>query len=105
MNNVFNDIPQDIDFEVFEQIVNSDKIKIERIISKGHHSPESGWYDQEQNEWVMILAGEAILSFIDGSDITMRKGDYINIPAHKKHKVKWTTPDVETIWLAVYYSS
>lgn len=104
MNNVFNNIPQDIDFEVFEQIVNSDKIKIERIISKGHHSPESGWYDQEQNEWVMILAGEAILSFIDGSDIAMKKGDYINIPAHKKHKVKWTAPDVETIWLAVYYS-
>lgn len=104
MNNIFSNIPDNIEHEVFEQIINSDNVKIERIISKGHHSSESGWYDQEQNEWVMILAGEAILSFIDGSDITMKKGDYINIPAHKKHKVKWTAPNVETLWLAVYYS-
>ncbi len=47
MNNIFNDIPHNIELEVFEQIVNSDKVKIERIISKGHHSPKSGWYDQE----------------------------------------------------------
>jgi cupin 2 domain-containing protein len=105
MKNIFNDIPDNIEREIFEQIVNSDKVKIERIISKGHHSPESGWYDQEQNEWVMILTGEAILSFADGSDITMKKGDYIAIPAHKKHRVKWTAPNVETLWLAVHYSA
>jgi len=104
MNNIFNNLPDTIECELFEQIVNSDNVKIERIISKGHHSPESGWYDQEQNEWVMILTGEAVLSFIDGSDITMKKGDYINIPAHKKHKVKWTAANIETIWLAVHYS-
>lgn len=51
----------------------------------------------------MILAGEAVLSFIDGSDIKMKNGDYINIPAHKKHQVKWTVPEAETIWLAVFY--
>lgn len=103
MKNIFNDIPQNLDEEVFEQIVNSDHVKIERIISKGHHFSESGWYDQEQNEWVMIIKGEAILSFSDGKDIIMKKGDYINIPAHQKHRVKWTDPDIETIWLAVRY--
>jgi len=103
MKNIFANIPKDLDEEVLEQLVKSEHISIERILSKGHQSPESGWYDQEQNEWVMIVAGEAILSFDDGSDMTMRKGDYINIPAHKKHKVKWTDPEIETIWLAVFY--
>jgi len=103
MKNIFSDIPQNLDKEVFEQIVNSDNVRIERIVSKGHHSPESGWYDQEQNEWVMILTGEAILSFSDGTEITMKKGDHINISAHQKHRVKWTAPDIETLWLAVHY--
>jgi len=102
-NNLFENIPGNLDEEAFEQIVKSKQISIERIISKGHSSPTSGWYDQEQNEWVMVLSGKAILLFDDGSDITMKKGDYINIPAHKKHKVKWTDPNVETIWLAVLY--
>ena len=102
-NNVFKNLPHNIEDEVFEQLVKSEFVKIERIISKGHHSLESEWYDQEQNEWVMILAGEAILAFADGSDISMKKGDYINIPAHKKHRVKWTDPSIETIWLAVFY--
>lgn len=104
MKNIFNDIPPNLECEVFEQIIGCDDIKIERIISKGHHSPESGWYNQEQNEWLIILAGEAILSFIDGEDITLKKGDYVNIPAHKKHKVKWTEANIETIWLAIHYS-
>ncbi|MFK5985730.1 MAG: cupin domain-containing protein [Pseudomonadota bacterium] len=103
MNNLFSNIPENLDKEVFEQITSSEHIRIERIISKGHKTPQSHWYDQEQSEWVVILTGEAILCFADGSQITMKKGDYINIPAHKKHKVQWTHPDIETIWLAVYY--
>jgi len=103
MNNIFNNIPQNIEEEVFEQLLNSENLKIERIISKGHHSPASAWYDQERNEWVMILTGKAILLFEDGSTICLKKGDYINIPAHKKHQVKWTEPNIETIWLAIHY--
>ena len=103
MPNLLDNIPKILDSEVFEKLVNSNNVSIERIISKGHQSPESGWYDQEQNEWVMIVAGEAILSFDDCLDITLKKGDYMNIPAHKKHKVKWTDPEIETIWLAVFY--
>lgn len=78
-------------------------IKIERIISKGHITPKSQWYNQEQNEWVIILQGEATLSFYDGNDVELKEGDYINIPAKTKHKVSWTKPNEETIWLAIFY--
>ena len=63
MNNIFEALPENLETEVFEKLINSDTIKIERIISKGHSSPESGWYDQETNEWVIVLKGEAKLVF------------------------------------------
>lgn len=102
--NIFELIPDNLDKEVFELLVQNECVKIERIISKGHTSSGSDWYDQEQNEWVMILKGEAIISFENEKDIELKAGSYINIPAHKKHKVNWTTPKTETIWLAVHYS-
>jgi len=103
MNNIFDAIPDDVKNEIFNPLVDTNKIKIERIISKGHSSPESGWYDQDKNEWVLILKGEAILLFDDDSSIKLKTGDFINIAAHKKHRVEWTRPDSETIWLAVHY--
>ena len=80
-----------------------DGVHIERIISKGHNSAESGWYDQDRNEWVMVLQGEAILLLEGGSPVNLKAGDFMNIPAHQKHRVEWTDPDTETIWLAVHY--
>lgn len=103
MNNIFNAIPKNLKAEVFERLVESDAVRIERIISKGHKSPQSGWYDQDENEWLIVLRGEAILLFEDNSSLTMKEGDFINIPAHQKHKVKWTAPNIETIWLAIFY--
>jgi cupin 2 domain-containing protein len=103
MKNIFDAIPEDLTDERFEQLVQRGRVRIERIISKGHTSPESGWYDQEQNEWVIVLRGEAILSFVDGSSVTLKEGDFVNIEAHRKHKVEWTAPHVETIWLAIHY--
>jgi len=101
--NIFDRIPEDLEKEVFEALVDGERVKIERIISKGHRSPESGWYDQEQNEWVLLLRGEAVLSFYDQPSVHLHVGDFIHIPAHQKHKVDWTTPQEETIWLAVHY--
>ena len=101
--NIFESIPGNLDKEVFEQIIQSEYVKIERIISKGHTSPESGWYDQEQNEWVIVLQGEAIIDFENGKEILLKEGSHLNIPARKKHKVSWTNPKTETIWLAVRY--
>lgn len=103
MNNIFNAIPENIEAELLEPLIESNGVKIERIISKGHKSPASGWYDQDNNEWVIVLKGEAILLFEDETSITLKAGDFINIEAHKKHKVEWTAPDIETIWLAVHY--
>lgn len=103
MNNIFQLIPDDLADEKFEQLVDNGSIRIERIISRGHTSPESGWYDQDESEWVVVLKGEAILCFESGDSVHLKSGDYINIEAHKKHKVEWTLPDVETIWLAVHY--
>ena len=103
MNNIFEAIPEDLTDERFEPLVESGSVRIERIISKGHTSPQSGWYEQQQNEWVMVLRGEAVLAFSDGKTVTLKDGDFVNIPARSKHKVEWTSPDVETIWLAVHY--
>jgi len=101
--NIFKNIPKQLPNEVFEDIISKDGLKIERIISKGHTTPKSQWYNQDFNEWVIVLDGEAILSFEDSKDVKLSAGDYINIPANTKHRVAWTTPNKETIWLAVNY--
>ena len=103
MNNIFETIPDNIETEVFEELMKSDNVRIERIISKGHKSPASGWYDQDNNEWILVVQGEAILLFADESSVKMKAGDYLNIMAHKKHKVEWTDPNIETIWLTIHY--
>ncbi len=104
MNNIFDKIPTCLKQEIVEPLIEQDSVRIERIISKGHKSPEAGWYDQDQNEWVMVLRGEAILAFEGASSITLKEGDFVDIKAHRKHKVEWTDPAIETIWLAVRYS-
>lgn len=103
MNNIFDAIPENLETEVFEQLTGSEDVKIERIISKGHTSPDSGWHDQNKNEWVIVLRGSAILSFENEPSIKLKVGDFVNIAANKKHKVEWTEPDTETIWLAIHY--
>jgi len=101
--NLFQSIPDVIEDEIFETLAQSNDVKIERIISKGHQSPESGWYVESKNEWVIVLKGEAIIAFASGEQEKLVAGSYINIPAHRKHRVAWTKPDAETVWLAVHY--
>lgn len=102
--NIFSKTPQHLGKEeFFELLVKNDTVTIEKIISKGQKSPESDWYDQKNNEWVMVLKGKAVLSFEDQTSVHLKEGDFINIPSHKKHRVSWTDPDNETIWLAVHY--
>ncbi len=104
INNFSDKIPSNIREEITEQIISNDKIRIERIISKGQFSPENYWYDQEESEWVILIKGRARLSFAPEDEmIELKEGDYLNIPAHKKHRVEWTDPENETIWLAVFY--
>ena len=100
--NLLTGVPTSIPDEIFETIISKPNLKIERIISKGHKSEPDFWYDQDQSEWILILKGEARLQFEDKS-IYLTPGDYLNIAPHQKHRIDWTTPEKETIWLAVFY--
>ncbi len=100
--NLFADIPAHVPEELIEILLEADNLCIERIVSHGHASAEGFWYDQEQHEWVVLLQGAARLRF-EGEEIEMHPGDVINIPAHKQHRVEWTTSEGPTIWLAVFY--
>ena len=99
---LFADLPERLPKEFVQTLLQAADVRIERIISHGHASPEGFWYDQGQHEWVMVLKGAARLRFEDGT-VEMKPGDSINIRAHKKHRVEWTTPDEPTIWLTVHY--
>jgi len=101
--NIFSIRPANLENEALDVLINNSNVTIERIISKGHRSPETGWYDQEKNEWVMVLRGGAELTFADQTIVRLEAGDFIHIPPHKKHRVSWTDPDQETFWLAVHY--
>ena len=103
INNIFKNLPTNLSEEIFEDIINSDNLKIERIISNGQSTPQDFWYDQDQDEWVIVLKGQACIKFIDNSEIILNVGDYLNIESHKKHRVEWTSLIEETIWFAVHY--
>ncbi|MCH7685824.1 MAG: cupin domain-containing protein [Planctomycetes bacterium] len=106
MNNLFTDFPRTLTEELIEVLAENEHVRIERIVSTGHASHEGFWYDQEEHEWVVVLKGEAKLLF-EGDDepIHMKPGDFVNIPAHRKHRVEWTTPDEPTVWLAIHYDA
>jgi len=102
IKNVFDDLPQHSPKEVVQTLIRAADVRIERIISHGHASAPDFWYDQPQHEWVIVLKGATRLQFED-SMVEMKVGDFINIPAFKKHRVDWTTPDEPTVWLGVRY--
>ena len=104
LGNIFKDIPGKIPEELIETLSETRDVKIERIVSRGHASPSGFWYDQTRNEYVILLRGRAGLLF-EGEQRArvMEPGDYVDIPAHVKHRVEWTEPDQETVWLAVHY--
>ncbi len=96
------DIPNSLPQELVQVLLEMPNIRIERIVSLGHSSPPGFWYDQGEHEWVLLLAGTAKLDFED-EIIEMRPGSFVNIPAHRRHRIEWTNPNQATIWLAVYY--
>jgi cupin 2 domain-containing protein len=102
--NLLANLPTSLPDELTTVLQEAKGVRIERIVSTGHKSPESLWYDQSEHEWVMVLNGAARLQFEDRV-VEMRAGDSINIPAHQKHRVEWTSPDEPTVWLAVFYGA
>lgn len=100
--NLYASLPAtDAPAEEFSDLFQSSHVRIERIVSQGQRSPEEFWYDQEENEWVLLIEGEAELEFKTPKDsFYLKKGDWILIPAHKKHRINHTSSPA--IWLAVW---
>ena len=90
--------------EFFETIACANgNARIERIVSYGHVSPEGFWYDQDEDEWVLILEGSARIDFADGTEVAMEKGSHLLLPRHVPHRVARTSSPC--IWLAVFADS
>ena len=100
VKNIFADLPAKIEAENFSRLFHSGSTKIERIVSRSHCSPPNFWYDQPENEWVIVLRGQARLEFDGGESVELKAGDYLTIPRHVRHRIARTS--VETIWLAVH---
>ena len=81
-------------------------MRIERIVSTGQASPPGFWYDQPDDEFVVLLTGAASLCFEEGGvTLDMKPGDWVEIPAHVRHRVESTQADPPTVWLAVHRQS
>ena len=104
MKNLFADIPETFTGEIFETLVETKSFRLERIISDGQLTPEDEWYDEDENEWFILLKGSAVLLLEgDKEPVILKPGDYLNLPSHRKHKVLRTDTDEKTIWLAIHY--
>jgi cupin 2 domain-containing protein len=103
---LFDNVPEKLRDELTEVIAEGKNVRVERIVSDGHSSPEGFWYDQELDELVVVVAGSAEIVFADSQEpLKLLPGQYVNIPAHVKHRVGWTDKNQKTIWLAVFYQS
>ena len=100
---LLRDLPSDLPEELVDTLAESDSVRIERIVSTGHASPEGFWYDQSRSEFVLVLQGRARLEFDNGESLALMAGDWANIPARRRHRVSWTAPDEPTVWLAIHY--
>ena len=103
-NNLFSQIPDSKAAEVVDGILQTDTFHLERIVSWGQATPTGEWYDQDTNEWVILLRGSAALSFEgEPGKVVLNPGDYVHIPARQRHRVEWTAPEEITVWLALHY--
>ena len=103
--NLFENIPKNAPEELTEKLLSAEDVRIERIISFGQRSPDGFWYDQKENEWVLLLEGSATLGFEEGGSVGLTAGDYLNIPAGKRHRIEKTDKTNRTVWLAVFYKN
>ncbi|MFE4108110.1 cupin domain-containing protein [Almyronema epifaneia] len=102
MNNLFQLAGSLPEAECFEPLARGEKVLIERIVSSGQQTPAGQWYDQPQAEWVVLLQGQAVVTYEDGDRYTLNPGDYLLIPAHCRHRVDYTSQQPPCIWLAIH---
>ena len=105
IENIFEAIPAPGAGEHFAELLSRPHLRIERIVSTGQASPDGFWYDQPHAEWIVVLSGEARLVFEDEAAArSLKRGDFVDIAAHRRHRVEWTHPQEPTVWLAVHYT-
>lgn len=102
--NLFENLPGHSPQELFTELLSTKNVRIERIVSFGQSSPEGFWYDQEEDEWILLLEGSATLGFESGPSVDLKPGDTFQLPAGCRHRVEKTDQNQRTIWLAVFYS-
>ena len=103
VQNLLSDLPDARTEERIEVLLKTPNSRLERIVSHGQTSPENFWYDQAQAEWVMVLQGRARLAIEDDCpEHELGPGDSVYLPAHCRHRVTWTDPGQNTIWLALF---
>ena len=100
VHNIFAKVPRRAEREEFLTLYENSSAKIERIVSHSHGSPPGFWYDQNWDEWVIVMRGSATLEFEGNESVELNEGDYLTITKHVKHRVARTSP--ETVWLAVH---
>lgn len=101
--NVLRDLPSTGADESFDVLWERPGMRLERIVSHGHVTPPGEWYDQDQDEWVVVIRGAARLRVEGRGEQELREGDSVLLPAHCRHRVEWTDPDQPTIWLALHH--
>lgn len=100
--NIF-DLPNPLPSEeVINDLISAKGVKIERIVSNGQTTPAGKWYDQDTDEWVALIQGEAELEYENGDIQRLAAGDYVLIPAHVRHRVVFTSAEPPCIWIAVF---
>ena len=104
IENLLKNLPRELPEELVSVLAESGGTRIERIVSAGHASPEGFWYDQGQNEWILLVSGSAVLEFEDRK-VELLSGDHLLIPAHQRHRIESTSSTEKTIWLAVFYEN
>ncbi|NTV51005.1 MAG: cupin domain-containing protein [Geobacteraceae bacterium] len=106
VDNLYKNIPEDVPNELFKTLAERKGVRVERIVSDGHATPNGEWYDQGWDEWVLLVSGGATLLLDDSSaPMILKPGDHIMIPAGCRHRVEQTDPLQKTVWLAVHFGN
>jgi cupin 2 domain-containing protein len=101
--NLITDLPINADDpESFETLINTEEILIERIVTNQSFSAPGNWYNQERDEWVLLLQGRAKIEFEKKEMHSLEKGDFLFIPAYKRHRVNVVSKSPNCIWLAIH---
>lgn len=103
MSNIYQHLPFHLPDECIEILQSHSTVRIERIVSQGHKTPEDQWYDQLEHEWVIVLQGSGVIEYETGEQIMLKAGDYVYLPARVKHRVVSTIETQQTVWLAIFW--